>query len=96
MRRIQYTCQCSRVGEFDVLFNAKRLVEESIEWASAPSVDEWSDMMINVSCLLHSIFNWWVWIVPGGGKSQDKGLTRYALHGCCRSKRNSCKNTGVS
>jgi len=81
---------CSYEGEFDIAFNLHRILDELIEWAREPSSDEWSDVMINISCALHAIWPSWHWLLPGAGRSMDKGIRRFAEHGCCRSLRNAC------
>ncbi len=90
MDEIQYTCKCSHEGEDSPQFNWKRTTEEVVEFLHAPSMCELSDVILNFSCFLHALFSWWKWVLPGGGRSQRKGMSRYRLHGCCRSQAHSC------
>jgi hypothetical protein len=90
MQRIRYTCKCSRLGEYSIRYNLSRVIDEVLEFVTHPSKDEGSDVMMNISTLLHAVIPAWVWLLPGASIAQSKGLARYVDHGCCRSARHSC------
>lgn len=90
MDKIQYTCDCSREGEYEMSYHLHRFIEEVGEFIDEPSMDEWGDVMMQVSLMIHCIIPSFVWLLPGAEMSQNKGLQRYKSYGCCRSKRHSC------
>jgi hypothetical protein len=88
MKKIVYTCSCSRRGEADVLFRLARLWDEVVELICDGSIEEAGDVIFQISLLLHALAPAWVWLLPGAVRSQEKGVQRYAMTGCCRSSRN--------
>lgn len=86
MRLIVYPCTCSKEKEYDIFYNLERVMDEIVEFVTAPSLNELSDVAMTLSCLAHAIFPKWVYLLPLAGRSQDKGIKRAQENGCCRSK----------
>lgn len=66
-----------------------RLMDECIEFAMSPSVDELGDISCIASQIVYLVTGVPV-ILPFADKALSKGRRRYEEHGCVRSKRNKC------